>query len=184
MSSPIETVLRDALLRAAPAQYILVDGTDHASTIPAKCGDFDNWQKYVEPMIWLDEDAEHRRGIYLYAAVSVLTYRADFLLELGVRKLAIECDGHEFHDRTKQQAAYDRARDRELLRIGIPTIRFTGSEIIHSPERCAEESYQCLLALPDSRALFHAGWEEAIGAWEAQAERIARESPSGIEEHW
>lgn len=178
MASPIEDQLRAAILHVAPGGHPFVDATEHASAIPEMLGMFPNTRKYIEPMIWLAGD-DHERAIYFYRSVSVLTYRVDFLLEHGVRKLAIECDGHDFHDRTKQQAAYDRSRDRELLRIGIPTIRFTGSEIAHSAERCADEAFRCLLALPDSRRIFHEGWAEAtafcIDHYEGRL---------GIEEHW
>jgi len=168
MSSPIEALLREALLRPRPA-YWIVDGTAQPSALRSR---------WIEPSIWLDDD-RHERAIYVYRSVDILTYRADFLLELGARRLIIECDGHDFHDRTKQQAAYDRSRDRELLQIGIPTVRFTGSEITHSPERCADDAYRCLLALPDERKAFHEGWEEAtafcVRHYDAQA---------GLEEHW
>jgi very-short-patch-repair endonuclease len=175
MPSPIEEALRAALLRPIP-RYWIIDGTDHASAIPEKWGDFANVARWIEPIIWLDDDDDrHNTAIYIYRSVSVLSYRVDLMLEFGVRRLAIECDGHEFHDRTKQQAAYDRSRDRELLRIGIPTIRFTGSEIVHSPERCADEAYKCLLALPDTRRAHHDGWDDAIWLYESQP---------GIEEHW
>lgn len=177
MSSPIEDQLRAALLRQQ-LPYWLVDGTGHSSTILDRVGDFANFTKWVTPSIWLDDD-RHDLTIYLYRSVSVLSYRVDFLLEIGVRKLAIECDGHAFHDRTKQQAAYDRARDRELLEFGIATIRFTGSEIVHSPERCAGESFRCLLALPDTRKAHRDGWDDRDG-WNIQLP----ESQHGIEEHW
>lgn len=51
----------------------------------------------------------------------------------------IECDGHDFHERTKEQAARDRSRDRECQENGIPIIRFTGSEIWADPVDCAEQ---------------------------------------------
>lgn len=51
----------------------------------------------------------------------------------------IECDGHDFHDRTKEQAQRDRARDRRLAALGVYVLRFTGSEIYQSPWTCAEE---------------------------------------------
>lgn len=179
MASPIEEQLRAAILLAAPSDRPFVDATGHASCVPENLGMFPNTRKYIEPIVWLDDSDQHERAIYFYRSVSVLTYRADFILETGVRKLAIECDGREFHDRTKQQAAYDRARDRELLQLGIPTIRFTGSEIVHSPERCADDAFRCLLALPDRRREFNDGWDEAtafcIRYYEGQY---------GIEDHW
>lgn len=39
----------------------------------------------------------------------------------------------------EQQASYDRARDRALLKEGLPTIRFTGSDIHRDAEQCAIE---------------------------------------------
>lgn len=38
----------------------------------------------------------------------------------------IECDGHEFHERTKRQAARDRSRDRAIQAFGYRIFRFTG----------------------------------------------------------
>lgn len=69
-----------------------------------------------------------------------LRYRLDALVigSLGIA-LGVECDGHDFHDRTQQQASYDRARDREMLRAGLPVIRFTGSDIHHDADKCASD---------------------------------------------
>lgn len=52
---------------------------------------------------------------------------------------AIECDGHEFHERTKEQAARDRRRDRALTAANIPFFRFTGSEIWKDAHACMLE---------------------------------------------
>ncbi len=54
------------------------------------------------------------------------------------RHLVIECDGHEFHERTKEQAARDKQRDRFLFNAEHPVMRFTGSEITAGPLRCAK----------------------------------------------
>jgi hypothetical protein len=53
------------------------------------------------------------------------------------RRLIIECDGHDFHERTKEQAAKDRSRDRAATIAGIDVLRFTGSEIWRDPWECA-----------------------------------------------
>lgn len=55
------------------------------------------------------------------------------------RKLIVECDGHDFHERTKEQAARDRSRDRRAVHEGVDCFRFTGSEIWRDPWGCAEE---------------------------------------------
>lgn len=72
-------------------------------------------------------------------------YRVDFLIcykphHTSERFLiAVECDGHEFHEKTKEQAQRDKARDRNLAALGIVTLRFTGSEIYRDADRCASE---------------------------------------------
>jgi hypothetical protein len=69
--------------------------------------------------------------------------RVDFVIcdESEDPLLAIEIDGHEFHERTKEQAQADRSRDRLLLRCGVPVVRFTGSEVHADPMGCAREAF-------------------------------------------
>lgn len=55
----------------------------------------------------------------------------------GWRRLVIECDGHDFHERTKQQVAKDRSRDRATALSGVEVFRFTGSELWRDPWGCA-----------------------------------------------
>lgn len=68
-------------------------------------------------------------------------YRVDFLVSypfFGQKiEIIVECDGHEFHERTKAQARRDRRRDRELQSHGRKVFRFTGSEIAASSWECA-----------------------------------------------
>jgi very-short-patch-repair endonuclease len=68
-------------------------------------------------------------------------YVADFLIGIGLLKsrLVVECDGHEFHERTKEQAAHDRSRDRAMLAAGYTVMRFTGTEIHADVLRCFNE---------------------------------------------
>ena len=56
-------------------------------------------------------------------------------------------NGHDFHERTKQQAAQDRARERTIVRHGYILHRFTGSEVYRNPRKCFEEVIQ-LITLP------------------------------------
>lgn len=86
-------------------------------------------------------------------------YRVDFLLSYsGIKsweidennknnriplmtknKIVIECDGHDFHEKTKEQAKKDKSRDRVLQSFGYKVYRFTGSEIFQDNMKCAEE---------------------------------------------
>lgn len=80
--------------------------------------------------------------------VMVGGYRFDFVMRyFGNDVFGVECDGHEWHERTRQQASYDRARDRALLKLGLPTVRFTGSDIHRDAEQCALELIEIADAL-------------------------------------
>jgi very-short-patch-repair endonuclease len=70
-------------------------------------------------------------------------YRADLgfaaLEDSGVKRVIVECDGHEFHERTKEQVAAAKARDRFMTSSGFYVMRFSGSEIFANPLGCAHE---------------------------------------------
>ena len=68
-------------------------------------------------------------------------YRADFYIrdEEEKVKLIIECDGHDFHEKTKEQAKRDKRRDRQFQTHGYKIMRFTGQEIYTDPFQCAKE---------------------------------------------
>ena len=81
--------------------------------------------------------------IYPFRQVSFMDYVADFIAVCkidGVTDyLCIECDGHDFHERTKNQVARDKLRDRRFLIGGIPAMRFSGSEIWRDPLECGRQ---------------------------------------------
>jgi very-short-patch-repair endonuclease len=87
-------------------------------------------------------------------------YRVDFLFTTYSdgfkRKLVVECDGHDFHEKTKEQARRDKARDRYFAKHGISVIRFSGSEIYRDADECKEELETVLAGLTDE-CLFQAG---------------------------
>lgn len=68
-------------------------------------------------------------------------HEAKVLKKPGWRKLVVECDGHNFHERTKEQAARDRARDRAMTLDDYTVMRFTGSEIWKDAWGCAGQIY-------------------------------------------
>lgn len=72
-------------------------------------------------------------------------YRPDFLFRCAAhsgdtKRLVVEIDGHDFHERTKEQASRDRSRDRWMIDKGIVVIRFTGSEVWNDPFSCADQT--------------------------------------------
>jgi len=54
-------------------------------------------------------------------------------------KVAVEIDGHDFHEKTKDQVASDKSRERSLIREGYVVLRFTGSEVFRNPRKCVNE---------------------------------------------
>jgi very-short-patch-repair endonuclease len=70
-------------------------------------------------------------------------YRADFHVVVSSKGedygFVVECDGHDFHEKTKEQARNDKKRDRDLMSLGYTVIHFTGSEIFENPFMCANE---------------------------------------------
>lgn len=66
-----------------------------------------------------------------------------------IRQLAVELDGHDFHEKTKAQAARDKRRDRDLQAKGYRVIRFAGSEIYRDAVACAEEAVDHLMRRND-----------------------------------
>lgn len=90
---------------------------------------------------------------WMFSAQSEIDcYRVDFeLSSLDGVCLILEADGHEFHDRTKQQAASDRARDRWMIGRGYRVLRFAGSEIHGRAEGCAREVHRIMHAVGGRR---------------------------------
>lgn len=121
--SPIEEIMAGHLL-------FIEDG--HGGVI-----DYEPWEdsEYASP--------RPNFGAVLKAQAEVGKYRADFLIEcfLGKssKRIAIECDGHDFHEKNREQAQRDKARDRFFATEGVTTLRFTGQEIYRDAAGCARE---------------------------------------------
>lgn len=98
------------------------------------------------PLMW-GEYARYYEHVTIRPQARILGYVADFLVEFHAdligdpfsSRFVVECDGHDFHERTKEQAAHDRKRDRVMQHEGIGVLRFTGSEIWKDPMACGRE---------------------------------------------
>jgi very-short-patch-repair endonuclease len=82
-------------------------------------------------------------GIWIWPQIIIDTYRVDFIIgyQSGsvYSEVIVECDGHDFHERTKLQAFRDKRRDRALVAKGYRVLRFTGSEIFNRSEEVVGE---------------------------------------------
>ena len=64
-------------------------------------------------------------------------YVLDFAFIQDDFKLAVECDGHEFHEKTKDQVEYGNQRDLDLKFNGFEVLHFSGTQIYENPMKCA-----------------------------------------------
>lgn len=103
-----------------------------------------------------DLDAMGMTPLIIAPWVKVESYVIDIVLAVpgpaGDVVLAIECDGHDFHERTKEQAARDKSRDRALTALDVRVIRFTGAEIWHRTAECSEEVRSIMGGILDVQA--------------------------------
>lgn len=111
-----------------------------------------------------DSEAARGRGaIFVRPQYDILRYSADFLLSWVAPPLAdgerrwvgivLECDGHDFHTQTKEQAAHDRSRDRAMQELGWDMFRFTGTELWKDPIVCARQALTHLVRKADELCL-------------------------------
>lgn len=114
----------------SPIEKILYAAIDIAYAI--RSGEFGTWFFDLTPQY---EIVENRR------------YRADFLLSLMLSNemceefyyIIIECDGHDFHHKTKEQVERDNERDMRIKMFGYDVLRFSGSQIYKNPMKCAND---------------------------------------------
>lgn len=68
-------------------------------------------------------------------------HRVDFAIvhQKQWRRLVVECDGYEYHDRNVQLAQRDKQRDRAILGKGWPVMRFAGTEIHNKIDLCLDD---------------------------------------------
>jgi uncharacterized protein DUF559 len=60
--------------------------------------------------------------------------------------IVVECDGHQFHERSPEQASKDKRRLRMLQRLGTLVLPFTGTDIVRGSEESAQEIVETIHA--------------------------------------
>lgn len=98
--------------------------------------------RHVRNMVM--DDAGKMFSMVIMQQMHVDKYVADFGIAAAtsddrVLIVAVECDGHEFHEKTRKQAAKDKARDRAFAERDIRLFRFSGSEIWADAGFCADQ---------------------------------------------
>jgi len=147
--SPIERIMAVALFTSP--YWPAID--DHDLSRQRTGFTHPSWGSKDRPLLEMVDDFEKSATVWTmlggdYLAIApqqrVLSYRVDFLVvmrseECGRHIAVVECDGHDYHERTKAQAKRDKQRDREMQALGYAVLRFTGSEIYKDAAGCAEQ---------------------------------------------
>jgi very-short-patch-repair endonuclease len=130
--SPIERVLLLALYAEFSIQgmIVIIPPGDLLARSLTEGGD---GFKKPDPEDW------HGAEIACQVPIGDGRFRVDLIVQVGDLWIAVECDGHAFHERTKEQAGRDKSRDRALQTAGLRVFRFTGSEIWRDPIKCARD---------------------------------------------
>ena len=96
--------------------------------------------------------------IHIFPQYAIGKYRVDFLIKytegtsyngqmmFRSSAVAVELDGHEFHEKDEKQRRYEKARDRFLQKKGLRVFHYTGSEIVKNPFNAAME---CIAAVSE-----------------------------------
>lgn len=87
--------------------------------------------------------------LYIANNHTVGKYRVDFLLtKNGTFYVIAEIDGHEFHDKNKQQREYEKRRDRYFAINGYKALHYAGTEIYRNPWIAAAEVIATTIDVP------------------------------------
>lgn len=78
-------------------------------------------------------------------------YIPDFMITINgsYGGYVVEIDGHEWHERTKEQARADKEKERMYLKNSFIPVRFTGSEVYHNAKMCVNELFEIIFRNSD-----------------------------------
>jgi hypothetical protein len=147
--SPIERLFLAAVVcqGAELSNTAAADAHEYARRVP-RCGLGRKGVGYVltnhdEVFVWLVQpwitSGERRFRVDL-ALIPRAAFQQDHI------RFVVELDGHDFHEKTKEQARRDKARDRELSSLGWRVLRFTGSEVFADAGKCMREAGDAMWA--------------------------------------
>lgn len=109
----------------------------------------------IDPFVWSEtsKSVVSGSGIFIQPQFVIGKYRVDFLitqngigLDEFLSPVVVELDGHDFHDKDKTQRAYEKARDRFIVKAGYKVLHFTGSEVVADPYKVAFEAL-CMVGM-------------------------------------
>jgi very-short-patch-repair endonuclease len=155
----IETMFWDALEQLLKSnQYDnIFQNEDWTTSIlfQGKATDLDKEILYAK-LVMASNNYENKRILFDLQILQQLTigrYRADFnicicgIIGIPPISFVIEIDGHEWHEKNKQQVARDKIRERSIVSAGYTILRYSGSEVFNNALGCAND---CMGTIIDS----------------------------------
>lgn len=75
--------------------------------------------------------------------IDVYNLRNKFKMKdyIFMSSVTVECDGHDYHNKTKRQVSNGNKRSNAMQQNGLTVIHFSGSDLFRYPYQCAEEAY-------------------------------------------
>lgn len=142
---------RAALVLESPIEQVFLAALLSEDRLPLSA-DALVWRGRVELYLAgaVPEPQPAAEGIHVYVQTPIGRHRVDLAVfvkhQNDLFRFVVECDGHDFHEKTKDQAARDKRRDRQLTAAGFTVVRFTGREIWADPANCVGEFYSLIMA--------------------------------------
>lgn len=93
---------------------------------------------YLEPQYDFNEDGKRYRLDFLIEYIKMEGDTVEDVKEYS-STVVVECDGHQFHEKTKEQVKRGNQRDYDLKMCGYDVIHFSGSELYNNPQECVQK---------------------------------------------
>lgn len=118
--------------------------------------------RFIDPRIRFKDLNDDDRiiadaDITVHIQYPVASYRVDFAVEVSMTLnsktmrewIAVECDGYDWHHKTREQVTRDKAREREIVAAGFKILRFSGTEIHRDCTDAAFQIHKLAVAIID-----------------------------------
>lgn len=126
-------IMGDYLDCESPIEKILYVAMDFVYILREK--EFENWNFMVFPQA----EVEHKSKTYRVDFMVSMEKYEDKIQDVIQKDIVVECDGHEFHQKTKEQVKHDNEREMQIKLAGYDVLRFSGTQIYENPMKCAND---------------------------------------------
>lgn len=126
-------IMGDYLECESPIEKILYVAMDFVCVLRDK--EFGEWNLMIFPQA----EVEYQNKTYRVDFMVSMEKYEDKIQDVIQKDIVVECDGHEFHQKTKEQVKHDNEREMQIKLAGYDVLRFSGSQIYEDPIKCAND---------------------------------------------